>query len=84
MRERLAFLAGPVKVVYGSDPRKTRAVEMRRLIDHKKNVVHSVTGQLTWNFGEGVCTIDAPQAQGAWGFLTKTSPIKLTLPKDAL
>ena len=57
----LAFLAGPVKVVYGSDPRKTRVVDLKRLIDHKKKVVHSVTGQLTWNFGEGVCTIDAPR-----------------------
>ena len=50
---------------------------MKRLIDHKKSVVHSVTGQLTWNFGEGVYKIDAPQAQGACGFLTKASPIKL-------
>ena len=36
-----------------------------------------MTGQVTWNFGEGVCTIDAPQAQGACGFLKKSSPIKL-------
>ena len=32
-------------------------------IDHKKNVVRSVTGQITWNHGEGICTIDAPLAQ---------------------
>ena len=52
-------------------------MDLKRFIDHKKNVVHSVTGQITWNYGEGICTIDAPQAQGASGFLKKTSPIKL-------
>ena len=36
-----------------------------------------MTGQITWHYGEGVCTIDAPQAQGASGFLKKVSPIKL-------
>jgi len=73
----LAFLAGPVKVVYGSDPSKTRVVDLKRFIDHKQNVVRSVTGQITWNHGEGICTIDAPRVQGASGFLKKTSPIKL-------
>jgi hypothetical protein len=73
----LAFLVGPVKVVYGSDPSKTRVVDLKRFIDHKKNVVRSVTGQITWNHGEGICTIDAPRVQGASGFLKKTSPIKL-------
>ena len=73
----LAFLAGPVKVVYGSDPSKTRVLDLKRFIDHKKNVVRSVTGQITWSYGEGICTIDAPRAQGASGFLKKTSPIKL-------
>jgi len=73
----LAFLAGPVKVVYGSDPSKTRVVDLKRFIDHKQNVVRSVTGQITWNHGEGICTVDAPRVQGASGFLKKTSPIKL-------
>ncbi len=76
----LAFLAGPVKTVYGSDPSKTKVADLKRLIDRKKSVVHSVTGQITWNYGEGVCTVDAPRVQGASGFLKKTSTIKL---KDA-
>jgi hypothetical protein len=73
----LAFLAGPVKVAYGSDPRQTKVVDLRRFIDHRKQVVQSVTGQVRWNYGDGVCTIDAPLAQGATGFLKKSSPIKL-------
>jgi hypothetical protein len=75
--DRLAFLAGPVRVVYGSDPAKSKVLDLRRLIDHKKQLVRSVTGQIAWNLADGVCTIDAPQAQGASGFLRKASPIKL-------
>jgi hypothetical protein len=73
----LAFLAGPVKVAYGSHPRKFRIVDLRRLIDHRKQVVQSVTGQIRWDYGDGICTIDAPLAQGAVGFLGRSSPIKL-------
>ena len=39
-----------------------------------------MTGQITWNYGEGVCTVDAPRVQGASGFLKKAGRIKL---KDA-
>ncbi|MGC8638269.1 MAG: hypothetical protein ACP5XB_00145 [Isosphaeraceae bacterium] len=73
----LAFLAGPVKVVYGSDPSKSRKADLNRLIDREHKVVHSITGQITWRYGDGVCTIDAPAAQGAAGFLKKVSPINL-------
>jgi hypothetical protein len=73
----LAFLAGPVKVVYGSDPRKTKVAELRRLIDHKNRVIRSVTGQVSWDYGKGICTIDAPCAQGATGFLKKVPTIRL-------
>jgi hypothetical protein len=73
----LAFLAGPVKVVYGSDPRKSSTGDLTRLIDHKNKLVHSVSGQITWRYGDGVCTIDAPKAQGASGFLKHSSPVKL-------
>jgi hypothetical protein len=73
----LAFLTGPVRVVYGSDSAKSKVADLRRLIDHKKQVVRSVTGQITWNHGDGLCTIDAPRAQGVSGFLKNKSPIKL-------
>ncbi|OJW06997.1 MAG: hypothetical protein BGO49_27510 [Planctomycetales bacterium 71-10] len=75
----LAFLAGPVKVAFGSDARDEVA-DLSRLIDPRKQVVQSVTGELAWDFGRGVCTVDAPSVQGACGFLKQASPIKL---KDA-
>jgi hypothetical protein len=33
--------------------------------------VTSATGELTFNHGDGWCTIDAPKAQGVAGFLAK-------------
>ncbi len=73
----LAFLAGPVTVVYGSDPARTKIAGLSRLIDHRQNTVQSITGQVTWNFAAGVCTLDAARAKGASGFLKQSSPIKL-------
>ncbi len=74
----LAFLAGPVEVVYGGDPAKTRvSADLPRLIDRDKKRVRSVTGEVTLDYGKGTCTVDAPKAQGACGFLAKAGPIQL-------
>src|SRR5262249_11468106 len=40
----LAFLVGPVQVVYGSDPAKTTVADLRPYIDRQKKVVRSNTG----------------------------------------
>ena len=74
----LAFLVGPVEVVYGSDPAKTMVADPSRFIDHERKVVRSNTGQIAWDFGRGLCTLDAPRAQGATGFLSSVGPIKLS------
>jgi hypothetical protein len=74
----LAFLVGPVEVVYGSDPAKTQVADPSRFIDRERKVVRSNTGQLMWDYGRGFCTLDAPKAQGATGFLKLLGPIKLS------
>ena len=73
----LAFLVGPVQVVYGSDPAKTTVADLSRYIDREKKVVRSDTGQLAWDYGRGLCTLDAPRAQGVTGFLRPIGSIKL-------
>jgi hypothetical protein len=73
----LAFLVGPVQVVYGSDASKTRRADIKTFIDREKKIVRSNTGELTWDHGRGVCTLDAPGAQGASGFLKAIGPITL-------
>jgi hypothetical protein len=73
----LAFLVGPVQVVYGSDPSKTKAEELSRYIDRKNKVVNSDTGQLSWDYARGICVLRAPAAQGATGFLNRAGIIAL-------
>jgi hypothetical protein len=74
----LAFLVGPVETVYGSDPAKTEVSDLSRFIDRERKVVRSNTGQLAWDYGRGLCTLDAPKAQGATGFLKPFGAIKLS------
>jgi hypothetical protein len=74
----LAFLVGPIEVKYGGDPAKTSVVELSRYIDPEKKTVRSITGEIRLNHGIGLCTIDAPKAQGASGFLKKAGEINLS------
>jgi len=64
-------------VKYGGDPAKTTAVDFSKYIDDQKKVVTSATGELTFNHGDGWCTIDAPKAQGVAGFLAKKGSFAL-------
>jgi hypothetical protein len=73
----LAFLVGPVEVKYGGDPAKCRVVDLSKFIDHAHRTVRSVTGQILLNYNRGLCTINAPKAQGAAGFLNRTDAIPL-------
>jgi hypothetical protein len=74
----LAFLAGPVKVHYDSDPALTKVTELSHLIDPKSKVVRANTGQVSFDYGRGLCTIDAPQAQGVTGFLNSAGTVELS------
>jgi hypothetical protein len=73
----LAFLAGPVEAVYGGDPSETRVADLSKLIDERAGTVTSVTGELVWDYGRGLCTLRAPKAAGATGFLSKAGPMRL-------
>ena len=73
----MAYLVGPVVVHYGEKPARPEIADLPRFIDRKKQVVRSATGQLAWDYGRGVCTLNAPAAQGATGFLKKVGPVTL-------
>lgn len=80
----LVFAAGPVSVSFGEDgesrsrpstngntphvPGNRIHPELERFIDLEAKKVHSVTGELIWDYGRGVVTLDAPKAQGVCGF----------------
>jgi len=73
----LAFLVGPVKVKYGGDPAQNKIADLNPYIDYQKKIVSSNTGQIRLDYNIGLCTINAPAAQGACGFLEKAGPIHL-------
>ena len=74
----LAFLVGPVKVNYGGDPANNKIADLSRNIDLQKKIVTSNTGQIRLDYNIGLCTVNAPAAQGATGFLKNAGPIHLS------
>ena len=70
----LSYLVGPVEVVYDGNPAKSKAIDVNAYI--KDGVIESVTGEIVMNTNLGLCTINAPKAQGATGFLKKAGQIK--------
>ncbi len=73
----LAFLVGPVEVKYGGDPKKSRVADLSRYINPAKKTVTSITGEIVFDYGHGRCTLNAPKAQGACGFLVDAGTIVL-------
>ena len=71
----LAYLTGPVEVAFNSG--KTQLADLQPLIDTQRQTVRSSTNELTWNFGNGHCTLNTPKAQGAAGHLSKIGKIEL-------
>ncbi len=73
----LAYLVGPVEVVYGGDPAKSTAVDLKTYVDQAAGRVTSITKELVMDWQRGVCTVDAPSAAGATGYLAKAGTISL-------
>ena len=65
----LAYLVGPVRVAYDSDPAKTEVVDLAKYIDRQNKTVRSITGQIETDYGRGIYRVNAPAAQAVAGFL---------------
>jgi hypothetical protein len=65
----LAYLVGPVRVVYGGDPAKSTMADLSKYIDHDRKIVRSITGEVETDYGRGIYRVNAPQAQAVAGFL---------------
>ena len=70
-----AFLVGPVVVDFGRRGAAAEVAGLGRYIDGDR--IDSITGQVSLDAGAGVCTIDAPRAQGAAGFLGDRGAVEL-------
>ncbi len=65
---RAAFLVGPVHMKFGKKS-STKVSDFGKYLDPKQGTIRSNTGQLKLNYKIGLCTMNAPQAQGVTGFL---------------
>ena len=70
----LAYLVGPVRVVYDSDPAKTKVADLAKYIDRKNKTVRSITGQIQTDYGKGLYRVNSPTAQAVAGFLNEAGP----------
>ena len=73
----LAFLVGRVEVNVTEAGGISKSANLSTRIDRAAKTVRSQTGELTWQYGRGLVTIDAPAAKGAVGFLAQTGPTVL-------
>ncbi len=73
-----AYLVGPVQVAFAADASKTVAVDLAPYIDDSKHTITADTGEIVMHTSDGLCTINAPAAQGATGFLAKAGTITLS------
>lgn len=67
---------GPVVRSFGSDATKSWQRDLPKFIDRSTKRVNSLTGELRWDYGEGVTVMNSPRAEGAAGFLAKAHTIK--------
>ncbi len=65
----LLHYAGRADVSFTDKPGSVQVQDLRPLIDHARQTVVSSNGQLRLDYGKGVLTINAPQAQGVSGCL---------------
>lgn len=73
----LAFLVGQVGLSVTEEGEESSARDLSPFIDREGKVVESTTGELRWNYGNGLMTVNAARAQGATGFLSAAGAVRL-------
>jgi hypothetical protein len=77
-KDRAAFLVGPVRVAFdGSGPDSGSLGDLAEGVSVDGQKIRSSTGELVMDRARKILQIDAPQAQGAVGFLRTAGPIQL-------
>jgi hypothetical protein len=74
----LAFLVGPVQVKYGGDAKKSSIANLKPFINESAKTIRSNTGEINLDYGNGLCTVNTPRAQGVTGFMQKFPSVKLS------
>ena len=72
----LSFFVGRVERTFDPNAQPV-AVDLGKYIDRDKKIITSSTGEIVWDYGQGILTVNSPKSQMATGFLGKAGPIKL-------
>jgi len=65
----ITYLSGKVQVTYDSDPANTFiSPGLDTLLNFQEKVIRSTTGELLWDYEQGLCLMNAPAARGLCGF----------------
>ena len=72
----LAFYVGRVARNYG-DISKVKTEDLTQYIDTEKKTIKSITGELEWDYKDGISKVNTPKSQGATGFLSKAGSLEL-------
>lgn len=73
----LAFLVGRVEMNITEQGGASEIADLSLFINRQTQTVKSATGELLWDYGKGLLTLNAPPAQAASGFLSKAKTISL-------
>jgi hypothetical protein len=77
----LYFLVGRVEAAITETGGRPVAVDLSKYVDPKTKTATSMTGQLAWNFGDGIVSVSAEKANGLLGFLGKQKSFSLPVLK---
>lgn len=75
----VAYPVGEVRVAYGGNPADTYvSSELEDLLDFGNKKINSITGELIWDYNNGICVLDAPSAKGICGLPGSKESYELT------
>ncbi len=73
----LAYFVGRVRRTFGTDTERSTQIDLSSYIDREHQTITSRTGELVWNYKQGIARINTPRSQGAAGFLSSVGSILL-------
>jgi hypothetical protein len=73
----LAFYTGRVLRRFSGNPAEAQQTDLSPYIDREQKRIRSLTGELVWDYGDGVVRMNSPRSQGAAGFLKQAGTIEL-------
>jgi|GEM_PF-1902799 len=73
-----SFYVGRVARSFSKEENQAFSIDLAPFIDHEAKTIRSITGQLDWDYGNGLATVDTARSQGATGLLSAAGAIDLS------